>query len=262
MDGLARGSELVFVLCATNLPWELDMVGPGWWGRYGLAARGRRASGRLGAVAPGRRFCCAPRSASGTGFSRARIAAPCRALLRTALPSPLPQPGRICPAAAPPTPVRPSLSPPPRSPASPIPAQPRPQPLTPPLTHPRPPLQPPSRRCCGASRSASWCRCPTRRRGGPCLPRCWRAAPPLTCRPTAWPRRRRATGESAAPPPLRRTAPRRATHALAGTARGRRRLRRMHHAVPRHVTGRVPIGTWPSRAVLGPAPCPSSLPAC
>lgn len=27
MDGLARGSELVFVLAATNLPWELDMVG-------------------------------------------------------------------------------------------------------------------------------------------------------------------------------------------------------------------------------------------
>lgn len=27
MDGLARGSELVFVLAATNMPWELDMVG-------------------------------------------------------------------------------------------------------------------------------------------------------------------------------------------------------------------------------------------
>lgn len=26
MDGLARGNELVFVLTATNLPWELDMV--------------------------------------------------------------------------------------------------------------------------------------------------------------------------------------------------------------------------------------------
>lgn len=26
MDGIARGSELVFVLAATNLPWELDMV--------------------------------------------------------------------------------------------------------------------------------------------------------------------------------------------------------------------------------------------
>jgi SpoVK/Ycf46/Vps4 family AAA+-type ATPase len=27
MDGLAKSSALVFVLCATNLPWELDMVG-------------------------------------------------------------------------------------------------------------------------------------------------------------------------------------------------------------------------------------------
>lgn len=26
MDGLARGSELVFVLAATNMPWELDMA--------------------------------------------------------------------------------------------------------------------------------------------------------------------------------------------------------------------------------------------
>ncbi len=26
MDGLARGEELVFVLGATNLPWELDAV--------------------------------------------------------------------------------------------------------------------------------------------------------------------------------------------------------------------------------------------
>jgi hypothetical protein len=27
MDGLAKSNALVFVLCATNLPWELDMVG-------------------------------------------------------------------------------------------------------------------------------------------------------------------------------------------------------------------------------------------
>lgn len=26
MDGLARGNELVFVLAATNMPWELDMA--------------------------------------------------------------------------------------------------------------------------------------------------------------------------------------------------------------------------------------------
>lgn len=26
MDGLAKSNALVFVLCATNLPWELDMV--------------------------------------------------------------------------------------------------------------------------------------------------------------------------------------------------------------------------------------------
>jgi len=29
MDGLAKSNALVFVLAATNLPWELDMVGAG-----------------------------------------------------------------------------------------------------------------------------------------------------------------------------------------------------------------------------------------
>ena len=30
MDGLARSNALVFVLAATNMPWELDMVREAW----------------------------------------------------------------------------------------------------------------------------------------------------------------------------------------------------------------------------------------
>ena len=45
MDGLARSNALVFVLAATNLPWELDMVREAGGTGGGAGGAGPQAQG-------------------------------------------------------------------------------------------------------------------------------------------------------------------------------------------------------------------------
>ena len=191
MDGLARGSELVFVLAATNMPWELDMVGRAARGlhkrrrtnassvRARLCARGRAHTADAVCMCARGRVCVCVRTAWMGGTKRDSFPAlhlvcwhtctstrwwhsPDVWLALRAMPRSQRQPWRMpsvntCAHLLCDGPSFLAL-------------------LVPAAVPLPPPARPPCRPCFGALRSASWCRCRTPRHARQCSPHCWRAA--------------------------------------------------------------------------------------